>query len=66
MRLMKSSSKVMEMIQGKGKIAEVEQKQCCGREEQIQRKAYELYEKRGCRSGHDLEDWLEAEKAICK
>lgn len=30
----------------------------------IAEKAYELYEKRGQTHGHDLEDWLEAEKAL--
>ena len=26
--------------------------------------AYSLYERRGCVDGHDLEDWLEAERII--
>ncbi len=26
--------------------------------------AYELYERRGCVSGHDREDWLEAERIV--
>ncbi|MCX5678052.1 MAG: DUF2934 domain-containing protein [Candidatus Omnitrophica bacterium] len=30
----------------------------------IAKKAYELYEKRGRKSGHSLEDWLEAERII--
>ncbi|MCM8760993.1 MAG: DUF2934 domain-containing protein [Candidatus Omnitrophica bacterium] len=30
----------------------------------IAKKAYELYEKRGRRSGHALDDWLEAERII--
>ncbi len=30
--------------------------------EAIEKKAYELYEKRGREPGHDLGDWLEAEK----
>jgi hypothetical protein len=34
------------------------------REEQIQRRAYELYEARGREDGHDLENWLEAEAEI--
>ncbi|HYT07521.1 MAG TPA: DUF2934 domain-containing protein [Rugosimonospora sp.] len=33
-------------------------------EEQIRRRAYELYEARGRGDGHDLEDWLEAEAEI--
>lgn len=30
----------------------------------IAKKAYELYEKRGGQHGHDLEDWLEAERSV--
>lgn len=30
----------------------------------IRKKAYELYEKRGKESGHDMDNWLEAEKMI--
>jgi len=30
----------------------------------IQKKSYELYEKRGCQSGNDLEDWLNAERVV--
>ncbi|MBI2486468.1 MAG: DUF2934 domain-containing protein [Deltaproteobacteria bacterium] len=30
----------------------------------IQKKAYELYEKRGREQGKNLDDWLEAEKII--
>ena len=33
-------------------------------QEQISRRAYELYETRGRADGHDLEDWLRAEKEI--
>lgn len=32
--------------------------------EMIGKKAYELYEKRGREPGHDLDDWLEAEKLV--
>jgi hypothetical protein len=34
------------------------------RHEMIARKAYELYERRGCEPGHEFEDWLEAERQI--
>jgi Protein of unknown function (DUF2934) len=34
------------------------------REEEVRRRAYELYEARGYGDGHDLEDWLEAEAEI--
>ena len=30
----------------------------------IQKKSYELYEKRGCQQGNDLEDWLNAERLV--
>ena len=30
----------------------------------VQKKAYEIYEKRGGKSGNDLEDWLNAEKLV--
>ena len=33
-------------------------------QEQIRRRAHELYEARGQEDGHDLEDWLQAEAEI--
>lgn len=30
----------------------------------IEKKAYELYEKRGRQGGHAIDDWLEAERII--
>ena len=33
-------------------------------EEQIRRRAYEIYEERGREDGHDMEDWLRAEAEI--
>jgi hypothetical protein len=33
-------------------------------EQQIQQRAYELYEQRGWTDGHDLDDWLQAECEI--
>ena len=35
-------------------------------EELIRRRAFELYETRGCEGGHDLDDWLEAEIELAK
>ena len=32
--------------------------------EKISRVAYELFERRGFEHGHDLEDWLEAERIV--
>jgi len=33
-------------------------------EEEIRRRAYELYEERGREDAHDLDDWLRAEAEI--
>ena len=33
-------------------------------EEIIRRRAYELFELRGCQHGHDVEDWLAAEAEV--
>jgi len=33
-------------------------------QEQIRRRAYELYEERGRGDGRDLEDWLQAESEV--
>jgi hypothetical protein len=33
-------------------------------EEQISRRAYELYERRGREHGHEVEDWLQAEAEL--
>ena len=33
-------------------------------QDQIRRRAYELWIARGCRHGHDLEDWLDAEREL--
>jgi len=30
----------------------------------VQKKAYELYEERGCQAGNDLEDWITAERLV--
>jgi len=30
----------------------------------VEKKAYELYEKRGKKPGHAVDDWLEAERII--
>lgn len=30
----------------------------------VEKKAYELYEKRGRKTGHSMDDWLEAERII--
>jgi len=35
-------------------------------EEEVRRRAYELYERRGKEDGHDLEDWLQAESEFAQ
>ena len=30
----------------------------------VEKKAYELYEKRGRKGGHSIDDWLEAERIV--
>lgn len=32
--------------------------------DEIERKAYEIYERRGCEDGHAEEDWFEAEREL--
>jgi hypothetical protein len=34
------------------------------REQEIRRRAYEIYLERGEEPGHDLEDWLQAEREL--
>ena len=33
-------------------------------DEDIAKRAFELYEARGCQNGHDVEDWLRAEQEL--
>ena len=35
-------------------------------QEQIRRRAHELYEQRGRDDGHELDDWLQAESEVTK
>lgn len=34
--------------------------------EEIEKRAYQLFEERGCRGGHALEDWIDAERELAK
>ncbi len=34
------------------------------REEEIKKIAYEIYQKNGCQSGHEFDNWLEAGKRV--
>jgi len=38
--------------------------QAVGLQEQIRRRAFELYEQRGHTDGHELDDWLQAEAEV--
>lgn len=33
-------------------------------DERIRRRAYELYEERGCQQGFELDDWLKAQEEV--
>jgi len=33
-------------------------------QEQVRRRAFDLYEQRGRKDGHDLDDWLQAESEL--
>ena len=35
-----------------------------GMRDRIAKKAFELWQERGCRDGHDFEDWLDAEAIV--
>lgn len=35
-------------------------------QDQVARRAYQLYQARGGEPGHELEDWLQAEAEICQ
>lgn len=37
-----------------------------GGDGEIARRAYDLYVARGCEDGHDVEDWLQAERELQK
>ena len=38
--------------------------QAAATDSDIARRAYELYLARGCQHGHDLEDWVQAEREL--
>ncbi len=50
-------SKLQEMVRNAALLEKI-------LEEQIRRRAYELYEARGRKSGNELKDWLQAEAEI--
>jgi hypothetical protein len=54
-------NKIMKPDSGNKPIAIVEPPRI---EEEIRKRAYELFEARGREEGHELEDWLRAEEEI--
>jgi hypothetical protein len=46
-----------------GKMSDVQQK---ATREEIEKRAYQLFEERGCRDGHALEDWIDAERELAE
>jgi hypothetical protein len=44
-------------------MSDVQQKET---REEIDKRAYQLFEERGCRDGHALEDWIDAERELAK
>jgi hypothetical protein len=55
------------MIKKLKKILSLDNENRISREEfmqLVQKKAYDIYEERGCKTGNDLEDWLNAERLV--
>ena len=64
---MASTAKISGSTESKQATADVEQQdrlQHSTREQEIRRRAYEIYLERGAQSGHELEDWLNAEREV--
>ncbi|OGW83858.1 MAG: hypothetical protein A2987_01860 [Omnitrophica bacterium RIFCSPLOWO2_01_FULL_45_10] len=66
---------VMDWITGKGRLAMARTSFKLGRSSNptmtnddirrlVEKKAFELYEKRGRKTGHSMDDWLEAERIV--
>lgn len=51
-------------IRKRGSSVKVSKKSLKELHEKIQKRAYELYEKRGATPGNDWADWFEAEKSV--
>ncbi len=69
MGILTETEKVAVKIKGNGKAAraKTETKKFVEANvfaQRVEKKAYELYEKRGCQNGHDCDDWFEAEKIV--
>lgn len=64
---MASKAKMRHSTEPRQPGAEVEQRVCSPQapsEQEISRRAYEIYLERGAQPGHELEDWLQAEREL--
>ena len=64
---MASKAKMKHSTEARQPGAEVEQRDRlpqAASEQEIRRRAYELYKERGAQPGHELEDWLRAEREL--
>ena len=52
------------LVTRKGKIVAPSENLTDERRARVAEIAYRLYEQRDCHDGHDLEDWLEAERQV--
>lgn len=52
------------MKQGKHHFSDVTEKKTIDETPQIEKRAYELYEQRGCQHGLAMQDWIQAEREI--
>lgn len=57
-------NRVEKLIKPKTKSKAAQAIDAAGFAERIEKKAYELYQKRGCEPGRDWEDWFEAERIV--
>ena len=64
---MASKAKMRHSTEPRQRGAEVEQRDGLPQtasEQDIRRRAYEIYLERGAQPGHELEDWLQAEREL--
>ena len=61
-RMLDRLDEVVKGKRGKAKSAPAIDAKCFA--ERVEKKAYELYEKRGCKPGQDWQNWFDAEKLV--
>ncbi|MCC6758008.1 MAG: DUF2934 domain-containing protein [Candidatus Omnitrophica bacterium] len=61
-RMLDRLDEVVKGKRGKAKAAPVVDAQSFA--ERVEKKAYELYERRGCKIGQDWQNWFDAEKLV--